>query len=95
VGSATVDIDFNFRGSALVSQLGSGVTTYLRADMQYEVNGGVEVLPDTPITVGFGDGALGGQVIFTSFHQESDGQGNTEVLDGPEDLVLRCLVLSL
>ncbi len=93
VGATNVNIGFNFGNFAIVSQLASGVTTYLRGDIQYRVNGGVSTLTDVPITVGFSDGA--GRVIFTSFHQESDGEGTTETLDGPEDLVLRYLIFSL
>lgn len=93
VGADNVNIGFNFGNFAIVSQVASGVTTYLRSDIQYGVNNGVSTLPDVPVTVGFSDGA--GRVIFTSFHQESDGDGNTETLDGPEDLVLRYLIFSL
>lgn len=93
VGADNVNIGFNFGNFAIVSQLASGVTTYLRSDIQYRVNNGVSTLTDVPVTVGFSDGA--GRVIFTSFHQESDGDGNTETLDGPEDLVLRYLIFSL
>ncbi|MBI1944745.1 MAG: hypothetical protein HYS27_03560 [Deltaproteobacteria bacterium] len=93
VGAGRVDIGFNFGNFAIVSQVLSGVTTYLRADVGYRVNGGVSTLTDVPVTVGFSDGA--GRVIFTSFHQESDDAGNTEILDGPEDLVLRYLIFSL
>jgi hypothetical protein len=93
VGATDVNIGFNFGNFAIVSQVGSGVTTYLRGDIKYRVNGGVSTLPDTPVTVGFSDGL--GRVIFTSFHQESDVDGTTEILDGPEDLVLRYLIFSL
>ena len=93
VGAGNVDIGFNFGNFAIVSQLAPGVTTYLQGDIQYRVNGSVSTLTDVPVTVGFSDGA--GRVIFTSFHQESDSDGNTEVLDGPEDLVLRYLIFSL
>jgi hypothetical protein len=93
VGASRVRIGFNFGNFALISQVASGVTTYLRGDMRYRVNGSVATLASTPITVGFSDGL--GRVVFTSFHQETDGQGNTEVLDGPEDQVLRYVVFSL
>lgn len=93
VGATGVSIGFNFGNFAIVSQVASGVTTYLRGDVGYRVNAGVSTLEDTPVTVGFSDGL--GRVIFTSFHQETDTEGNTEVLDGPEDLVLRYLIFSL
>ena len=92
LGADTVDIDFNFLGSVIISQVSSGVQVFLKADMQYEVNGGAQVLPDTPITVGFRQGL--GRVVFTSFHQENSEEG-LEELDGPEDLVLRYIVFSL
>jgi hypothetical protein len=69
-GADQVDIEFRFGSFALVSQVAQGVTTYLRGDVGYRVNGGVSTLPETPITVGFSDGL--GRVIFTSFHQESN-----------------------
>jgi hypothetical protein len=93
VGASSVDIGFSFGSFAIVSQVAEGVQTFLKADINYRVNGGVSSLPDTPVTVGFQDGL--GKVIFTSFHQESDTDGNTETLDGPEDLVLRYLIFSL
>lgn len=93
VGATGVTIGFDFGSFAIVSQVASGVTTYLRGNIGYRVNGGVSTLEDTPVTVGFSDGL--GRVVFTSFHQETDTDGNTEVLDGPEDLVLRYLIFSL
>lgn len=95
VGADEVDIGFSFGNFAIATQLEAGVTTYLRGDVGYRVNGTVSTLPDTPLTVGFTVGS--GRVIFTSFHQESDGEGNTEELevDGPEDLVLRYIIFSL
>lgn len=94
-GADQVEIGFSFGNFAIVSQVEAGVTTYLRGDVGYRVNGTVSTLTDTPVTVGFSDGA--GRVIFTSFHQESDGQGFTEDLevDGPEDLALRYIIFSL
>jgi hypothetical protein len=93
-GADQVDIDFSFGNFALVSTVASGVTTYLQGDIGYRVNGTVGNLTDTPVTVGFTEGT--GRVIFTSFHQESDGE-NTEELetDGPEDLALRYIIFSL
>jgi hypothetical protein len=98
VGQDTIDIDFNFGYFAIINEVASGTTVYLRGDIPYNVNNTVEVKQDTPVTVGFTDGApgVGGRVIFTSFHQESDATtGETEVLDGPEDAVLRYLVFEL
>jgi hypothetical protein len=93
-GADQVDIDFAFGAFALVSQVSAGVTTYLRGDIGYQVNGTVGTLEDTPITVGFTEGT--GRVIFTSFHQESDGENTEElVTDGPEDLALRYIIFSL
>ncbi|MCC7071525.1 MAG: carboxypeptidase regulatory-like domain-containing protein [Deltaproteobacteria bacterium] len=93
VGSSDVTIGFSFGNFAIVSQLDPTVTTYLRGDVGYRVNGGVSTLTDVPVTVGFSDGY--GRVIFTSFHQETNDAGETETLDGPEDLVLRYLIFSL
>lgn len=93
VGASQVSIGFSFGNFAIVSQLDPTVTTYLRGDVGYRVNGGVSTLNDVPVTVGFNDGF--GRVIFTSFHQETGDGGETEVLDGPEDLVLRYLIFSL
>jgi SAM-dependent methyltransferase len=88
----TMSIDFQFQLGTVVSQVADDVTIYLETDMQYrkEVGGQTisDVLPDTPVTVGFRHGL--GKVIYTSFHQE---QG--ESLDGPEDAVLRYLVFEL
>ncbi len=95
LGDDNVTIDYSFRGSALVKQVVSDATIYLKADMGYEVNGGVSTLLDMPITVGFKDGPTSGNVVFTSFHLESNGDEDVEVLDGPEDKVLRCLVTTL
>jgi hypothetical protein len=95
LGDDLVTIDYSFRGSALVKQIVSDATIYLRADMGYEVNGGVDTMLDMPITVGFKDGPTSGNVVFTSFHLESNPDGTVEVLDGPEDKVLRCLVTTL
>lgn len=92
VGANSLNIGFGFGNFAIVSTVGAGVTTYLRGNVGYSVNGGVSTLPDTPVTVGFNDGL--GRVIFTSFHQESDGE-TTEQLEGPEDAVLRYLIFSL
>ena len=69
-GADIVNIDFRFGNFAVISQVEQGVTTYLRGDVNYRVNGTVSNLPETPITVGFSDGL--GRVIFTSFHQESN-----------------------
>lgn len=69
-GADVVDIEFRFGNFAVISQVAQGVTTYLRGDVGYRVNNSVSTLPNTPITVGFSDGA--GRVIFTSFHQESN-----------------------
>jgi hypothetical protein len=89
-----VDIDFSFGAFAIATQVEAGVTTYLRGDVGYRVNGAVSTLPDTPLTVGFTQGT--GRVIFTSFHQESDGENTEELeVDGPEDLVLRYIIFSL
>lgn len=93
VGATSLTIGFQFGYFALVSQVAPGVTTYLRGDMSYHVNDGVGALEGTPVTVGFTDGL--GRVIFTSFHQETNEDGETETLDGPEDLVLRSLIFSL
>lgn len=94
LGAEQVDIDFAFGNFALVSTVASGVTTYLRGDIGYRVNGAVGTLADTPITVGFTEGT--GRVIFTSFHQESDGETTEELeVDGPEDLALRYIIFSL
>ncbi len=93
VGATNVTIGFTFGNFAIVSALDPTVTTYLRGDVGYRVNGGVSTLNDVPVTVGFSDGY--GRVIFTSFHQETNDAGETEVLDGPEDLVLRYLIFSL
>lgn len=93
VGSSNVTIGFSFGNFAIVSALDTTVTTYLRGDVGYRVNGGVSTLTDVPVTVGFNEGY--GRVIFTSFHQETNDAGETEVLDGPEDLVLRYLIFSL
>ncbi len=93
LGADTINIDFSSSNFALISDIGAGVTTYLRADMDYHVNNSVSTLIDTPITVGFNDGT--GRVIFTTFHQESNGQGQDETLDGPEDLAMRYIVFSL
>ena len=51
VGASNVNIGFNFGNFAIVSQLASGVTTYLQADIQYRVNNGVSTLTDVPVTV--------------------------------------------
>lgn len=94
VGSDTVTIGFQFGYYAIISQLAPGVTTYLRGDMRYRVNDGVSTLMDAPVTVSFNDGL--GRVIFTAFHQETAGRDAAlEVLDGPEDQVLRFLIFSL
>jgi hypothetical protein len=88
----SMSIDFEFQLGTVVSQVADDVTIYLETDMQYrkEVGGETisDILPDTPVTVGFRHGL--GKVIYTSFHQE---QG--ESLDGPEDAVLRYLVFEL
>ena len=87
-----MSIDFEFQLGTVVSNVADDVTIYLETDMQYrkELNGQTisDVLPNTPVTVGFRHGL--GKVIYTSFHQE---QG--ESLDGPEDAVLRYLVFEL
>jgi SAM-dependent methyltransferase len=93
LGSDSVEIGFSFGNFVLISDVASGVTTYLRSDMVYRINSGTQVLTDAPITVGFSEGL--GRVIFTTFHQETDVDGTTEQLDGPEDLVLRYLIFSL
>lgn len=93
-GADQVDIDFSFGNFALVSTVASGVTTYLQGNIGYRVNGTVGTLTDTPVTVGFTEGT--GRVIFTSFHQESDGEETEELeTDGPEDLALRYIIFSL
>ena len=80
------------------SSVAPGTTVYLRGDVPYHVHGGIQTLEGAPITVGFTDGeaGTGGRVIFTSFHQENDSvTGESEVLDGPEDAVLRYLIFEL
>jgi len=88
----SMTIDFSFQLGTVISEVAPDVTIYLETDMQYrrEVGDDViaDILPDTPVTVGFRHGL--GKVIFTSFHQEED-----EDLDGPEDAVLRYLVFEL
>jgi hypothetical protein len=93
LGTDSLEIGFSFGYFVLISDLAPGVTTYLRADMQYAVNDGSALLDDAPVTVGFADGL--GRVLYTTFHQETDPDGDTEVLDGPEDQVLRYLVFAL
>ncbi len=110
LGADNVDVDFKFDNFAVVTQVAPGVTTFLQADERVHVNAG-EIIPNTPMTVGFSDGL--GHVIFTSFHQEQDASrlcsqqtdcdsgfscldgACTADLDGPEDLVLRYLIFSL
>jgi hypothetical protein len=94
VGSEQVDISFSFGNFVLISEVQPDVTVYLQADMQYRTSTGASTLTDAPVTVGFNDGL--GRVIYTTFHQETNSEtGETEELDGPEDLVLRYLVFSL
>jgi hypothetical protein len=89
-----VDIDFSFQAGSVITSVAPGVTTFLEADMQYRTDSPDPILRDTPVTVGFHEGR--GRVIFTSFHQETNPDaGTTEVLDGPEDAVLRYLVFNL
>lgn len=98
VGQEQITIDFGFGYFALIQEVAPGTTVYLRGDVPYHVNGGIQTLADAPITVGFTDGeaGVGGRVIFTSFHQENDSvTGESEVLDGPEDAVLRYLIFEL
>lgn len=97
VGADEITIDFSFGYFALINEVAPGTTVYLRGDVRYHVNGGIETLENTPVTVGFTDGApgVGGRVIFSTFHQETDLDGESEVLDGPEDAVLRYLVFEL
>lgn len=98
VGQDTIDIDFNFGYFAIINEVANGTTVYLRGDMPYFVNDSTDVQADTPITVGFTDGepGVGGRVVFTAFHQENDAAtGEAEVLDGPEDAVLRYLIFEL
>jgi hypothetical protein len=94
LGDDAITVDYSFRGSALIRQVATDATVFLRTDMGYEVNGGVDTLEDMPITVGFKDGLNSGTVVFTSFHQETS-DGETEELDGPEDEVLKYLVFLL
>jgi hypothetical protein len=89
-----VDIEFSFQAGSIITGVSPGVTTFLEADMQFRTDAANPILRDTPITVGFRQGR--GRVIFTSFHQETDPEdGTSEVLDGPEDAVLRYLVFNL
>ncbi|MFZ9887003.1 MAG: hypothetical protein ACO3JL_05815 [Myxococcota bacterium] len=92
-----IEVGFRFGYFALIQEVAPGTTVYLRGDMRYHVNGGIATLPAAPVTVGFTDGepGVGGRVIFTSFHQETLSDGEAEVLDGPEDAVLRYLVFEL
>lgn len=95
LGAPAIDIGYSFRGSALIRQLATDTTVYLRTDMDYEVNGGIDTLEDMPITIGFKDGLASGTVVFTSFHQETGTDGQSEQLDGPEDAVLLYLIYEL
>lgn len=95
LGADAITVGYSFRGSALIRQVATDATVFLRTDMNYEVNGGVDTLEDMPITVGFKDGLNSGTVVFTSFHQETGTDGETEQLDGPEDEVLKYLVFLL
>ncbi len=97
-GQDRIDIDFNFGFYALIQEVAPGTTVYLQGDVPYYVNDTIATLENTPVTVGFTDGpvGVGGRVVFTSFHQESDATtGEVEVLDGPEDAVLRYLIFEL
>lgn len=98
VGQDVIDIEYAYGYFALIQEVAPGTTVYLRSDMRYHVNGGIQTLSDVPVTVGFSDGPAGsgGRVIFTSFHQENDAvTGEPEDLDGPEDAVLRYLIFEL
>lgn len=68
LGRSEFDISFTFQAGSIISDVADGVTVYLETDMQYRHDGVVDVLPNTPVTVGFDVGL--GRVIFTSFHQE-------------------------
>lgn len=87
-------ISFSFQAGSIISQVADGVRVYLETDMKYVHDGREDILPNTPVTVGFDAGL--GQVIFTSFHQETNPEdGTTETLQGPEDDVLQYLIFAL
>lgn len=87
-------ISFSFQAGSIISQVADGVTVFLETDMKYRHDGRDDILPNTPITVGFDAGL--GKVIFTSFHQETNpDEGTTETLQGPEDDVLQYLIFAL
>jgi hypothetical protein len=98
VGQDNIDVDFNFGYYAIMQEVAPGTTVYLRGDIPYHVNDTTEIMQDAPVTVGFSDGepGVGGRVVLTTFHQENDAvTGEAEVLDGPEDAVLRYLIFEL
>jgi hypothetical protein len=88
----SLDIDFTFQRGSIIVGVGDDVRKFLEADLQIATDAADPVLDDTPVTVAFRHGR--GRVIFTSFHQETE-DGTAEVLDGPEDAVLRYLVFNL
>jgi hypothetical protein len=95
LGKDEISVELAYGYFAVIREVAPGTTVYLRTDMRYHVNNGVQTLLNTPITVAFSDGApgVGGRVVFTSFHQENDESG--EDIDDDKDAVLRYLIFEL
>ncbi|MEW5847588.1 MAG: carboxypeptidase-like regulatory domain-containing protein [Myxococcota bacterium] len=86
LGTAEVSINFNLQRWALVSNVSSGTTVYIRGNVVgcVSAHAGPCTNPiqanNAPLTVGFHPSADSGKVIYTSFHQEEQGTQDMDTI---------------
>jgi hypothetical protein len=78
--SDTAGLEFNYTNWAVMESVGEGVTVYLRGDIEYRISEteGYGTLEDVPLLVGWEVG--NGEVIFSSFHWNSQSAGVTDAI---------------
>jgi hypothetical protein len=80
LGGDTVSLEFNYTNWAVMESVGEGVTVYLRGDVEYRISEseGYGTLENVPLLVGWDHGS--GEVLFSSFHWNSQSAGVTDTL---------------
>ncbi len=99
-GQSTVDIKFNYQSWVVMQQVDADVQVFLRGNIQACSDGEAcmssVLIPNTPLTIRYPVGSLGGQIIFTSFHVETraptDGGSGMVISTEDTDRVMRFLM---
>lgn len=81
LGMAEVAVGFNFSNWAVIEDVSSDATVWLRGDVEYRKSDeeGLQPLPDVPVLVsGQPEGENGGRVVVASFHLDAQ---TAEVID--------------